>query len=180
LLAEFTDRASELGVVVVRLLGSTETATTIAAHAIDLGAADMLVAAELAETAPVLVQMLGEQRLAWTVPDEPAQARHARLGVSLGQAAIAETGSVLLVEESLNDRAIGMLVAVQIIVCRTGSLVPSLDQAAPLLRTLALRPGGAYTTLVTGPSRTADIERVLTVGVQGPGRVIVLFVDNLT
>jgi L-lactate dehydrogenase complex protein LldG len=33
--------------------------------------------------------------------------------------------------------------------------------------------------LVTGPSRTADIERVLTVGVQGPGKVMTLFVDDL-
>ncbi|MDQ3045411.1 MAG: lactate utilization protein, partial [Chloroflexota bacterium] len=33
-------------------------------------------------------------------------------------------------------------------------------------------------TLVTGPSRTADIERVLTVGVQGPGRVIACFVGD--
>ena len=36
-------------------------------------------------------------------------------------------------------------------------------------------PGRNMVTLVTGPSRTADIERVLTVGVQGPGRVMILF-----
>ena len=77
------------------------------------------------------------------------------------------------------DRAIGMLTAIQVIICPTGALVPALDDAAPVLRQLALRPGGAYATLVTGPSRTADIERVLTVGVQGPGRVIVFFVDDL-
>jgi L-lactate dehydrogenase complex protein LldG len=47
------------------------------------------------------------------------------------------------------------------------------------LRQVALTPGGAFATLLTGPSRTADIERVLTVGVQGPGKVMTLFVDDL-
>ena len=37
----------------------------------------------------------------------------------------------------------------------------------------------AYISLITGPSRTADIERVLTIGVHGPERLIVVFVDEL-
>jgi L-lactate dehydrogenase complex protein LldG len=48
-----------------------------------------------------------------------------------------------------------------------------------MLRQFAVAPGGSFATLVTGPSRTADIERVLTVGVQGPGAVMVVFVDEL-
>ncbi|MDQ4044385.1 MAG: lactate utilization protein, partial [Chloroflexota bacterium] len=37
---------------------------------------------------------------------------------------------------------------------------------------------GSYATLVTGPSRTADIERQLTVGVQGPARLHVVFIER--
>jgi L-lactate dehydrogenase complex protein LldG len=33
-------------------------------------------------------------------------------------------------------------------------------------------------TIISGPSRTADIERVLTIGVHGPERVIILCIDN--
>ena len=37
----------------------------------------------------------------------------------------------------------------------------------------------AYLSFITGPSRTADIERVLTIGVHGPERLIIVLVDDL-
>lgn len=180
LLSEFAARAAELGVVVERVATSDAVVPLVERLADELGVARISTSAELLATAPNLRRQLERSEVAAVVPRGPDELRHEPLGMSLGQAAIAETGSILLAEASLADRAIGMLAAVQIIICRTADLVPSLDQTAPLLRALALRPGGAYTTLVTGPSRTADIERVLTVGVQGPGRLMIVFVDDLT
>jgi L-lactate dehydrogenase complex protein LldG len=37
----------------------------------------------------------------------------------------------------------------------------------------------AYLAFITGPSRTADIERVLTIGVHGPARLIIILVDDV-
>jgi L-lactate dehydrogenase complex protein LldG len=37
----------------------------------------------------------------------------------------------------------------------------------------------SYLTLITGPSKTADIERVLAIGVHGPERIVILCVDEL-
>ena len=56
---------------------------------------------------------------------------------------------------------------------------PGLNEAAALLRELE-RAGHRYVSLVTGPSRTADIERVLTIGVQGPKalHIIVLIAEG--
>jgi L-lactate dehydrogenase complex protein LldG len=75
---------------------------------------------------------------------------------------------------------VGLLTIAHITVVRSSDLVPSLSEASIALREVALRPGGGYASLVTGPSRTADIEMSLTVGVQGPARVFIIFVDELS
>ena len=144
------------------------------------GASAPLISTDLAQTAESLWAALSACGCSPNFPLGPDETNDAPLGLSLAYLAVAETASVLLAEETLADRSIGLLVAEQIVVCPTTALVPSLDEAAPVLRSFATRPGGAYTTLVTGPSRTADIERTLTVGVQGPAKLSVIFVDELT
>jgi L-lactate dehydrogenase complex protein LldG len=180
LMTDFTERAASLGVTVTRVTASSAAAVAITALAAELDAPKPLVAAELLRAAPDLAATLARNGLTIAIENDPANTNDAPLGLSLARLAIAETGSALLAEDTVAERGIGMLVATHLVVCPTAALVASLDEAAPLLRELALRPGGSYATLVTGPSRTADIERVLTVGVQGPARLAVLFVDDLT
>jgi L-lactate dehydrogenase complex protein LldG len=179
LLATFTRHAEALGVRVERVAGPAEAAAGIAALAAELGASRPLLADELRTAAPRLVAALAAAGLGWEAPGPPDTTRDAPLGISLARLAVAETASVLLAEPTLEDRAIGMLAVAHLVLCPTVALVPSLDEAAPALRDIAAQPGGGYATLVSGPSRTADIERVLTVGVQGPARLAVLFVDDL-
>lgn len=178
LLAEFAARADPLGVTVQRVGNTRDAATAVDALAAEWGADTVVVAAELGDAAPRLLAGFDQRGRPWQTPGTPRETSGAALGLSMAHLAVAETGSVLLNEPSLDDRTIGMLAAGQLVVCPTSALVPSLDDAAAVLRAIAMRPGGGYATLVTGPSRTADIERVLTVGVQGPARVAVLFIDN--
>jgi L-lactate dehydrogenase complex protein LldG len=178
LLAEFAARAGAVGATVERVPDVATAARSLAAVAREVETAWMLTSAELLTAAPSLADALAENGVAVAVPKGPNEARDAPLGASLARLAIAETGSTLLAEPTLADRSIGLLCLTQLILVPTEALVASLDDAAPVLRELALRPGGGMATLVTGPSRTADIERVLTVGVQGPGRVGVIFVDR--
>lgn len=93
------------------------------------------------------------------------------VGITVATLAVAETGSVLLVEPAPIDRAVSLLTRHLIVAVRGADLV---DNLADGFRWLARQPrAAAYATFVTGPSRTADIERSLTIGVQGPSRLSV-------
>ncbi|MDQ2651895.1 MAG: lactate utilization protein [Chloroflexota bacterium] len=178
LLALFRSRAEPLGVVVHQ--GDHVTlAREFLAWAAESDAPVSIVAEELRERYPVFCDALAALGVTQVAPESPAQMRDSALGIGIARAAIAETGSALMAEPTLADRSVGMLPRAQAIVIPTRALLPSLDEAAPILRALALAPGRNMVTLVTGPSRTADIERVLTVGVQGPGRIMILFADDL-
>ena len=179
MLATFTERAAPLDVTVERHQSSNAAAEAIVRLARETDAGRPVVASELVDAAPELIAAIETAGLRIVRAGTPAETRDVPLGLSLARLAVAETCSVLLAESTLDDRGVGLLVATQIVVCPTAALVASLDEAAPILREIAGHPGGAYATLVTGPSRTADIERVLTVGVQGPARLIVLLVDAL-
>ncbi len=89
--------------------------------------------------------------------------------------AVAETGSVAVCEASAADRSACWLAERLWLLVPASALEPTLDAA--LARVAALVKAGApYVTLMSGPSRTADIERVLTTGVHGPREVRIVLV----
>ena len=92
--------------------------------------------------------------------------------------AVAETGSVA-VALPREERGRCLLAERLWLLVPADELVPTLDVALERIEAL-VRTGTPYVTLMTGPSRTADIEMSLTVGVQGPARVVTIFVDDLS
>jgi L-lactate dehydrogenase complex protein LldG len=177
LLKLFTERLVAAGGQIV-VSGSVEAAARVVyTLARERGTREVVSSAELTEAMPALREAVGGAGLSWRVPQAAAEARDAPLGLSLGRLAVAETGSVLLAEATLADRAIGLMSAAQVVICPRQALIPSLDEAASVLRAQSAQ--GAYATLVTGPSRTADIERELTIGVQGPAEFHVLILGTM-
>ena len=179
LLDEFREKAEPLGVTVLRVATGEAAAQAIADWSHSLEVDCVIVASGVTQRMPGIGSALTSAGLRVRASASPEETRDAPLGLSMGQLAVAETGSVLLSEPSPEDRAVSMLTLAHATICPTAALVASLDSAAPLIRQLSLAQGGGFLTLVTGPSRTADIERVLTVGVQGPGNVTTIFVDDL-
>jgi L-lactate dehydrogenase complex protein LldG len=99
---------------------------------------------------------------------------HAGIGVTRATAGVAETGSILLHldEDEVDARLLSMLPEIHVALLHQDTVVDSLEEGLLLTRYLILRSSlqgrPSYCSWVTGPSRTADIERALTIGVHGP------------
>lgn len=96
----------------------------------------------------------------------------AEVGVTGVDAAIAETGSLVLVSSADHPRSASLVTPHHVAVVRRGEIVPTLGAA--LARISASIPAASAIHVITGPSRTADIELQLTLGVHGPGALAVV------
>ena len=86
--------------------------------------------------------------------------------------AIAETGSVVLLPRRGVSRLVSLLPPVHVAVVRRGEVLPGLDELFALQRLDHIEGDlGSYLNIITGPSRSADIEYTLVTGVHGPGEV---------
>jgi L-lactate dehydrogenase complex protein LldG len=107
----------------------------------------------------------------------PERAAAAGLGVTGAVAAIAATGTVVLDSRAAGGRTASLLPAVHLCVTDVNSLFPT---PADVLRRLG--SGGdappPSLVLVTGPSRTGDIEQLLTLGAHGPTALHVVLVTD--
>lgn len=95
-------------------------------------------------------------------------------------AAIAETGTLMLVSGPQTPTTLNFLPDTHIVVVRAGQVVAAYEDAWDLIRARAANRPEAWprtVNLVTGPSRTGDIEQRIQLGAHGPRRLHVVLVD---
>ena len=138
--------------------------------------------AQIAELFYNAHQKLGYDKKLDSVPDLVNEAREvlrsryleADVGITGANFLIAETGSNIIVTNEGNGDLSCTLPRVHIVTASIDKVVPTLDDASALLRLLARSATGqeftSYTTLSTGPRRTADLD--------GPEEYHVVLVDN--
>ncbi|HBP62706.1 MAG TPA: lactate utilization protein C [Desulfosporosinus sp.] len=99
-------------------------------------------------------------------------------GITQVTYAISETGSLVQADtdSSVDQRLCSTLIPIHFALVSTSTMIPTLEETMSTIHKLPLIPG--FVGFITGPSRTSDIERVLTVGVHGPKQLIVIFVDE--
>lgn len=96
----------------------------------------------------------------------------ADIGITGVDYAIAETGTCVLLTRKKVSRVVSLLPPVHIAVVESGQVLPSLDELFTLRRREFMSGKlGSYMNLISGPSRSADIEYKLISGVHGPGEV---------
>ncbi|HJV66564.1 MAG TPA: lactate utilization protein [Geomonas sp.] len=104
-----------------------------------------------------------------------ALAARSRFGISRMEWAVADTGSLVQDQSAPEQRLASSLPDIHLAVVPTSNIVANKVELFRKINPSTSR----YIAFITGPSRTADIERVLTIGVHGPQRLIIVFVDEL-
>jgi L-lactate dehydrogenase complex protein LldG len=136
---------------------------------------------ELAGEGDLLATRLPEKisaAFAGVIFADPEKAAHAGLCISFAKAGIAATGTLLLELADPRERSFTALPPVHAVFIGASSLVPDLYALHDILSQELTSAKTAYLSLTTGPSRTADIERVLTIGVHGPKELHVLVLEG--
>ncbi|MDX9758778.1 MAG: LUD domain-containing protein [Bacteroidota bacterium] len=183
--ALFTTRARESGSTVLRCADLSDAARTIVALveegqrcilADDPLCASMGLAAGLAGKS-CSVTAVRDITLGRDNPDARRAYADAHVGITVARAGLADSGAIIISSSDCESRSVSLLPARHIAMLPAGRIVASLRQAAPLLRHLALDATSAV-TLVGGPSKTADIEKVLVTGVHGPGEFVIVIIDD--
>lgn len=175
---QFKTRAEGVGAEVHRFMTNDAALDFIIQFLQNEGLADTPQASALWADCPFLAQVdrLPLQRLGglkFAVSRELAA--DAKFGISQMQWALANTGTLAEDASGIEQRLVSSLATIHIALVPTSGLLPDL----PTLLTVVNPRTMGYIALITGPSRTADIERVLTIGVHGPERLIIVFSDEL-
>ena len=97
------------------------------------------------------------------------------IGITLGDFGVGETGSICVDNYAYEARIASMLPLINIIFMPKNYIVNNMQDAFDVLAKVFWK---GYSGFVTGPSRTSDIERVLTLGVHGPSRVILFAIED--
>ncbi len=99
----------------------------------------------------------------------------ANVGITSANYALAETGTMVMISSPKEARLISLLPPVHVAVFPASRILVGLDE----LLTVTPLPAEQTSSmvLITGPSRTADIEQILVRGVHGPGEVYAIIVE---
>lgn len=120
------------------------------------------------------VSALGLPTLITDIPYTPQELEQCAAGITECDALIAQTGSVLITCRSAGGRGLSVLPPHHVVLVRREQLLPDLPAAFALLKSKYSENYPSFMSVITGPSRTGDIERILVLGAHGPKKLTIL------
>lgn len=96
-------------------------------------------------------------------------------GITGCLALIAQTGSVFVTPSSAGGRALSVIPPHHVVLATKAQLISDLPAAWEMLQAAGELP--SFASIITGPSRTGDIERILVLGAHGPKKLTVILIE---
>ena len=104
--------------------------------------------------------------------------KSAEAGITYCEFLVARLGSIMVSSSQLSGRRMFVSPDVHIVIAYTSQLVSDLAEAFNKMRNKYESNVPSLITLITGPSRTADIEKTLVMGAHGPRELYLFLVED--
>jgi L-lactate dehydrogenase complex protein LldG len=125
---------------------------------------------------PILQKILREAGIPFVSHQE--EFLDSRIGITRCEYLIARLGSIMVSSHLSPGRKINVYPDIHLVLAYTSQLVPDLKQAISAIRKKYNHNYPSMISLITGPSRTADIEKTLVLGAHGPRELYVFLIDD--
>ena len=125
---------------------------------------------------PVLQELLTRYDFPYFETDKDFE--QAEVGITLCEALIARNGSIILSNSGMAGRRLSIYPSIHIVLAYSSQLTLDLKDGFKLLKDKYGNQLPSMVTTVTGPSRTADIEKTLVLGAHGPKELFVFLLDS--
>jgi L-lactate dehydrogenase complex protein LldG len=127
-------------------------------------------------TDPQLKELLDKAEIPFTSDKESFHSL--RVGVTGCEYLIARLGSIMISSGQISGRKLNVFPEIHVVVAFSSQLVPDLKQALAGIKQRYVQRMPSLISVITGPSRTADIEKTLVMGAHGPRELFVFLLDD--
>lgn len=111
--------------------------------------------------------------------DQESKILETNIGITLCECLIARTGSIILSSKQLSGRRLAAYANIHIVIAYTSQLKLHLKDGFKYIREKYSNQLPSMITTITGPSKTADIEKTLVQGAHGPKEIFVFLIDDI-
>ncbi|HXA02689.1 MAG TPA: lactate utilization protein [Cytophagaceae bacterium] len=125
---------------------------------------------------PVLEEMLLKARI--PVSNTEENFLGSNIGITSCESLVARTGSLIVSSKNPGGRRIGIYPPVHIVIAYTSQIVEDIKDGLSAIKKKYNGAMPSMISLVTGPSRTSDIEKTLVMGAHGPKELILFLIDD--